>query len=198
MLQFPACEDKILISDCIDIIDGHICPNNLRYREFTSKTNLPNTIRIQPGTRVMYLNNSQYRYGIANGTIGIVTDLDLQTALIYVSFCIEGAIINVSFTKYTHHFYIYGVLANRTQYPIQNAFALTVHKTQGLTLPDVSLNLDNQIFESGQAYVALSRTKWEHVKIHTLDRNAFITNQSMIDEYNRLESKAQQPLPLDR
>ncbi|CAG8672884.1 2551_t:CDS:2, partial [Gigaspora margarita] len=42
------CEDKILISHCIDIIDGRICSDNTRNREFTSKTNLPNTIRIQP------------------------------------------------------------------------------------------------------------------------------------------------------
>jgi len=45
---------------------------------------------------------------------------------------------------------------NRHQFPLQNAFALTVHKTQSLTLPEVSLNLDQQIFSAGQAYVALS------------------------------------------
>jgi ATP-dependent exoDNAse (exonuclease V) alpha subunit len=39
---------------------------------------------------------------------------------------------------------------------LQNAFALTVHKTQDLTLPEISLSLDQQIFSAGQAYVALS------------------------------------------
>ncbi|CAG8487652.1 9179_t:CDS:2 [Cetraspora pellucida] len=197
--SIPIHEDKVLISDCVDIIDNQIYPTNSRHREFANKTNLPSTIRIQPGARVMFLNNSQYRHRIANGTVGIVTDLNLQIGLVYVSFCVEGAIINTSFTKYTHNFYLNGLPASRTQYPIQNAFALTVHKTQGLTIPDVSLNLDNQIFEYGQAYVALSRcTKWEHVKIQSLDRDAFIVDRSMTDEYERLESKAHEPLPLNR
>ncbi|CAG8612432.1 17247_t:CDS:2 [Cetraspora pellucida] len=101
-------KDKILISNYTDIIDRQICSDNSRCHEFTSKTNLPNTIRIQPGAR------------------------------------------------YMHHFYLNGIPASRTQYPIQNAFALTIHKTQELTLPNISMNLDNQIFKSGQAYVALS------------------------------------------
>ncbi|CAG8673997.1 9059_t:CDS:2 [Cetraspora pellucida] len=173
--SIPTHEDKILISESIDIVDGQIYSSNSRNCDFANNTNLTNTIRIQPEARVMFLNNSQYKHGIAN-----------------------GAIINTSFTKYTHNFYLNGSPASRTQYPIQNAFALTVHKTQGLTIPDVSLNLNNQIFEYGQAYVALSRcTKWEHVKIQSLDRNAFIINQSMINEYERLESKSRQPLPLN-
>lgn len=48
---------------------------------------LSETIRIQPGARVMFLNNSQHEHNIANGTIGIVTDLDLDLELVYVSFC---------------------------------------------------------------------------------------------------------------
>ncbi|CAG8475497.1 6890_t:CDS:2 [Gigaspora margarita] len=44
--SIPACEDKILISNCVDIIDGRICPDNSRNYRVTKKTNLPNTIRI--------------------------------------------------------------------------------------------------------------------------------------------------------
>ncbi|CAG8569342.1 9043_t:CDS:1 [Racocetra persica] len=182
--SIPIHKDKVLISGYVDIIDDQICPTNSRRREFANKTNLSSTVRIQPGARVMFLNNSQYRYRIANGTIGIVTDLNLQIGLVYVSFCVEGAIINTSFTKYTHNFYLNGLPASYTQYPIQNALTLMVHKTQRLTIPDVSLNLDNQIFKYRQAYVALSRyTKWKHVKIQSLDHDAFIVDRSMTDEY---------------
>ncbi|CAG8557841.1 9992_t:CDS:1 [Cetraspora pellucida] len=146
----------------------------------------------------MFLNNSQSQHRIANGTIGIITDLDLNTNIIYVSFCVEGAIVNVSFTKITTNFEIDSLPASCTQYPIQNAFALTVYKTQGLTLPDVSLNLDNQIFESGQAYVALSHcTKLTNIKIHSLNRSTFMTSPSMIKEYDRLELIALDPLTLN-
>jgi ATP-dependent exoDNAse (exonuclease V) alpha subunit len=66
----------------------------------------------------------------------------------------------------------------------QNSYALTVHKVQSLTLPEVSLSLDNQIFSAGQAYVALSRCpNWSNVHIASLDPSAFITDQSMIEEY---------------
>jgi hypothetical protein len=44
--------------------------------EFKAKTNLPPIVRLQQGARVMFLNNSFMEYGICNGTIGIVTDMD--------------------------------------------------------------------------------------------------------------------------
>lgn len=43
----------------------------------------------------MFLNNTQHKHRIANDTIGILTDIDLTPELIYVSFCVEGAIDNV-------------------------------------------------------------------------------------------------------
>ena len=58
----------------------------------------------------------------------------------------------------------------------------------GLTLPEVSLFLDNQIFSTGQAYVTLSRySNWSNVHIFFLNPFAFIVDQSMIKEYERLE-----------
>jgi ATP-dependent DNA helicase PIF1 len=75
----------------------------------------------------------------------------------------------------------------------------TVHKTQGLTLPKISLNLDLQMFERGQAYVALSRcSNWDDVKIRSLSMEAFMVDRSVIKEYERLEEKASEPLPLSR
>src|SRR5438046_1363567 len=39
---------------------------------------------------------------------------------------------------------------SRHQFPLQNAFALTVHKTQELTLPHVTLTIDQNMFAPGQ------------------------------------------------
>ena len=70
---------------------------------------------------------------------------------------------------------------------MQNCFALTVHKTQELTLPKVSLALDGNIFSTGHAYVALSRcSTWNNVEISHLDRSAFMVDQVVISEYQRL------------
>ena len=59
--------------------------------------------------------------------------------------------------KEIYHFEIDGKSASRQQFPLQNAFALTVHKTQGLTLPHITLNVDENMFAEGQVYVAMSR-----------------------------------------
>ncbi|RIA89446.1 hypothetical protein C1645_694349, partial [Glomus cerebriforme] len=74
-----------------------------------------------------------------------------------------------------------------------------VHKVQGLTLPDTSLNLDFQIFEKEQVYVAISRcNNWNNVKIKSLSMDAFAVDKSMIKEYERLEAIAFTSLPLSR
>ncbi|CAG8807756.1 42058_t:CDS:1, partial [Gigaspora margarita] len=57
----------------------------------------------------------------------------------------------------------------------------------------------NKIFQTGQSYVALSHcTKWEHVKIHKLNHAVFMTDLSMVNEYEQLEDIARNPLPLNR
>src|ERR1044071_3569127 len=154
---------------------------------FKPKTNLPSSVRLQPGARVMYLNNSLIEQGICNGTIGIITDIDLSNQSVRVAFSIRGSIIDTTIYKQTHYFDLYGSNCHRTQFPLQNAFALTVHKTQGLTLSKVSLALDENIFSPGQA-------TWDNVEISHLDRSAFITDQNMLLEYERLYNISISPI----
>jgi ATP-dependent exoDNAse (exonuclease V) alpha subunit len=74
-------------------------------------------------------------------------------------------IIHKWITRETVYFYSGGQQALRTQFPLQNSFSLTVHKTQSLTIPFVSLDLA-ELFTSGQAYTAISRCpKWDQIQI---------------------------------
>lgn len=183
----PVPPNNFLLSQASDfVISDQWDPSYSRHM-FKSKTNLPNFVRLQPGVRVMYLNNSLVEYGICNGTIGIVTNVNQAEQCIRVAFSVRESIIYIDVYKHTHYFNVNGNNARRTQ----NCFALTVHKTQGLTLLKVTLALDGNIFSPGQAYVALSRcTTWDNVSISHLDRSAFMVDPNVIQEYQRLSTIA--------
>lgn len=85
-------------------------------------------------------------------------------------------------------FEINGIRASRQQFPLQNAFALTAHKVQGLTLPHATTSIDDSIFAEGQAYVAMSRaTSWENLQLLSFDHRCLKRPQSALNEYKRLE-----------
>jgi hypothetical protein len=194
--MLPTNGDKYLLAEAIDFLEGERISPELVQKEFKLKTNMPPIIRLQQGARVMYLNNSLIKDGICNGTIGVITDLNKDQPSIQVAFCVHGAIIHKWITRETIYFYSGGQHASRTQFPLQNSFSLTVHKTQSLTIPFVSLDLSN-LFAPGQAYTAISRCpKWDHIQIMNLNKNAFIVDPNVVREYSRLEQIASQPLPI--
>ncbi|GBB86739.1 hypothetical protein RclHR1_13130005 [Rhizophagus clarus] len=124
---------------------------------FKPKTNFLLSVCLQPGACVMYLNNFLISYGTCNGTIGVVTDVNLTEEYARIAFSVRGSIIDIDIYKQTHYFNINDTNCNHTQFPLQNCFVLTIYKTQGLTLPRVCLALDGNIFLSGQAYIALNK-----------------------------------------
>ena len=110
--------------------------------------------------------------------------------LIQTIFPVNSRINQVVVEKITAYFNLNGAPAQRTQFPLQNAFALTVHKTQGLTLPHATVSLDEQMFADGQAYVAMSRaTSWQNIEIQSFNPDAIKVDNEMITELNRLQQK---------
>ena len=154
--MLPVNEDKFIISTAIDFINGERYNPNDSQKLFKKKTNLPSYLRLQQGARIMYLKNNLIEQNICNSTIGIVTDINLESLQVRIAFSIMGEIINIQIKKETATFTIDRKPSSRYQFPLQNAFAFTVYKTQGLTLPEISLCLDQQIFSASQVYVALS------------------------------------------
>lgn len=78
------------------------------------------------------------------------------------------------------------VIASRTQVPLILAWALSVHKSQGQTLPYVSVNL-GRVFEYGQAYVAVSRaTSTDGLQVTNFSPSRITASKVVTEFYKRL------------
>jgi ATP-dependent DNA helicase PIF1 len=76
------------------------------------------------------------------------------------------------------------------QIPLIPAYALTIHKSQGLTLDSAIVDCEN-IFVSGQLYVALSRVKkMEGLAIKHFKKEQILVNKNVDDYYQKLNKKA--------
>ncbi|EXX54012.1 AAA family ATPase [Rhizophagus irregularis DAOM 181602=DAOM 197198] len=178
-----------LISVAVDYLNNIECEPKEYDKQFRHHTNLPSELTIREGARVMFLTNKLFNENLCNGSIGVVTKL-IDEDNIEVAFPIDSGINQVIVKKMTAYFELNGAPAQRTQFPLQNAFALTVHKTQGLTLPHATISLDEQMFANGQAYVAMSRaTSWQNIEIRSFNPNAIKVDNEMLAELNRLQQK---------
>lgn len=77
-------------------------------------------------------------------------------------------------------------LVSRVQLPLMLAWSLSIHKSQGQTLPRVKVDL-RRVFEKGQAYVALSRAvSREGLQVLNFDKTRIKAHQKVVDFYSTL------------
>lgn len=122
----------------------------------------PYELTLKEGAQVMFCrNDSEHQW--VNGTIGIVTTLSNDS----VSVSIDGEEVKVGKETWEAVKYVFNdetkklekeIVGTYTQYPLKLAWAITIHKSQGLTFDHVTLD-PNGIFTPGQLYVALSRVR---------------------------------------
>lgn len=116
----------------------------------------PNVLHLAIGAPVMILRNVNVPMGIANGAIGTVVRLDIN------SIDIELASNKSHVTLPRICFTIKVGGSNeciRHQFPVTLAFACTINKVQGKTTEVMFIDLQHQCFLHGQLYVALSRIR---------------------------------------
>ena len=90
------------------------------------------------------------------------------------------------------NFYVYC-----KQFPLILAYAVTVHKYQGLPLDCAIVDLSDQIFSEGMAYVALSRVRTlEGLFLTAFNSKSLIVSLSSLKEVNRLRQTYWSDLPL--
>lgn len=115
----------------------------------------PAELFLKVGAAVMFTKNNQ-KEGFVNGTLGVVEKFDAESGLPIVR-TRSGKRITVDPMDWV--FEENGeTRAKISQLPLRLAWALTVHKSQGMSLDEAVVDLAD-VFEFGQGYVALSRVR---------------------------------------
>jgi len=136
----------------------------------------PLILPIVPAAQVVLTYNMDQNKGLVNGSRGVVVSVHHPTHVV-VRF-INGVTTDVSYQTQVD-----GENKNIwiSYLPLKLAYALTIHKSQGMTLDAMEVDLGSSIFECGQAYTALSRAKsLESVRVVDIKPSSFRTDPRVI------------------
>lgn len=131
------------------------------------------------GAQVMLTVNLSVEDGFANGTRGMVVSFTDDGPVILFKNGEQIIIEPWLFKDENEEDEIWA-----SAIPLKLAYALTIHKSQSMTLDAVIVDLGPSIFEYGQAYVALSRVRdMSSVKIINVLKSSFQTHEDVIKFY---------------
>lgn len=152
------------------------------------------SLELKLGAQVMFIrNDSEKRF--FNGKIGTVKSLDNEEIIVEC----DGQNINVAQETWDNTRYTLNrtdgkleqeVMGTFTQFPLRLAWAITIHKSQGLTFDKVMIDAGSA-FSSGQVYVALSRcTSLEGIVLLTrIPSSAILCNQNVVESHQRMSPR---------
>lgn len=128
---------------------------------------------LKPGAQIIFIKNDYERRWV-NGTIGTVNGFDMDGSTLYIT-TDDGRECDVKRESWRNIRYTYNEekkqveeeeLGTFTQFPVRLAWAITVHKSQGLTFSRAVIDFTGGVFAGGQTYVALSRcTSLEGIRL---------------------------------
>jgi ATP-dependent DNA helicase PIF1 len=117
---------------------------------------------LKVGARVVFIRNDRNRRWV-NGTTGVVTRLDDNEIDVTTD---AGEDLTVGFDTWTTYRRVKvdkevrrEEAGSMSQLPLRLGWAITIHKSQGMTLDSVVFNAPRSLFAPGQAYVGLSRAR---------------------------------------
>jgi len=153
-------------------------------------------LSIRKGAKVMTLVNDPAKQ-YSNGTLGVIMEIKPSEILLKLD---NGKLVNVSRCKWSNFKYssVRGEITKEeigscVQFPVTLAWAITIHKSQGLTFNKVSLHMSHA-FCPGQLYVALSRCRSLEgiVSDSFIKKDMIIPDQPLLDfeeKYKKANNK---------
>ncbi len=124
----------------------------------------PQELRLKVGARVMFLRNDTKRRWV-NGTLGTVSKLSEDSVSVSIEGGKEEYVPQAVWESYTYKYdrekreLVKEVEGTYRQYPLKLAWAITIHKSQGMTFDNVFIHYGGGVGMPGQLYVALSRAR---------------------------------------
>ncbi|MBR3101810.1 MAG: AAA family ATPase [Muribaculaceae bacterium] len=145
-------------------------------------------LTLKEGAQVIFIRNDRENRWV-NGTIGKISLLDDDKVCVALEDGVEYELEpdvweNIQYTFNEEKNVVEeNILGTFVQYPIKPAWALTVHKSQGLTFNKVVIDFAGGAFTSGQTYVALSRcTSLEGITLlKPLSERDIIVSTAVVD-----------------
>jgi ATP-dependent DNA helicase PIF1 len=159
---------------------------------------VPEVLKLRVGAQVMLTKNLDVRAGLVNGTRGVVIAFEREHigrwgTLPVVKWAVRVGTSTSEFetTVQPESWTIESngrIISERTQIPLVLAWAVTVHKCQGMTIPHSEVSFD-RIFAYGQAYVALSRaTDLAGLRVRDFNPSKIRAHPNVADFYASLGS----------
>jgi ATP-dependent DNA helicase PIF1 len=132
------------------------------------------SIELTLNAQVIIIRNISVEESLVNGTRGVIKHLGDDYVVIND---INGNIHTIKYFTDTFNNKVSSKSSYIIHMPIRICYALSIHKSQGMTIDALELDLGPNIFTCGQSYTALSRAKkLSCIKIIDVDKNSFRTN----------------------
>ena len=151
-------------------------------------------LHLAVGARVMLRRNLSTEEGLVNGAIGTVLEMSSR----YVTVKFDKITEPYQVSRITSRFCVLNKFyVHREQFPLIVAYAVTIHKSQGLSLDCAIIDLSTKVFGEGMAYVALSRVRSiDGVYLTSFTPDAIMASRICVEECNRLRQQFRHDLPL--
>lgn len=160
--------------------------NNVNDKEFVSNwCNAPISLKLKKKCRVMLLINLSFELGLINGSIGFVESFEekLKNPIIKFDNGVTYEIEKKEFKLEIGN----EIISSLKQIPLMLCYAITIHKSQGITVPRLEVSLKKS-FEYGMIYVALSRvTSLKGLIINDFDKEKITVNPKVVEFYKSIK-----------